>query len=420
MNKKRIFISHSAKGGDAEAVQSALVRALDSDRFAVLLDKVSLEPGDLWRARINLWVGGCDAAVILLSADALRSPYVIYEASLLSYRSSMDPSFLLIPIFLDDIDPENLRRSYLHPAQLNEKQGVRGTPEEIVSKVVERLEKAVQVGSTPIERRAKHLANQLGIFRDEHLLEVADQLDLDLRQWLPGENVKLRLAVQLLSIGMVASIPAILGLRSYLLKGLSWKTTQRWVEETVELIASSWVDLRSVDRIPRIAKGKETVRAIGVNACERFTAQMYVLCASRDDIQGTWYFVECDGITGEDAAEALKDKVRRLLVRKLDTTLDKLEKVLSVLDQTGQPVLVSLPGESFDDDLLAKLRHAFPTVTFFLLMGETFEQEASVSDSLLEILFPQLGSGDEAAFLEQYDFLWEGVRPRKNQRGTRR
>src|SRR5580765_8490745 len=102
----RVFISHSAAdapgGGaanvSAHAVRIAVREALKAAGFQVLIDEVELKAGDTWRARINLWLGLCDAAVLILSPAVLDRPhYVAYEANVLGYRWSVDPTFRIIP-----------------------------------------------------------------------------------------------------------------------------------------------------------------------------------------------------------------------------------------------------------------------------------------------------------------------------------
>jgi hypothetical protein len=106
--KPRIFISYSSQETAATAVRDALAAALEaSGSYTSLVDVITLEPGDRWRCRINLWLGACDAAVALLSETALASPYVIYENSVLAYRREVhDPDLLILPVLLGEVTSE--------------------------------------------------------------------------------------------------------------------------------------------------------------------------------------------------------------------------------------------------------------------------------------------------------------------------
>ena len=100
MVKPRVFISHSARE-DAEALEllDALSAALEEE-FAVRVDKDHLKLGDNWRNTLNTWIGGCDAAIVLLSSKALKSAFVAYEASILTFR----PNLTVIPVFLSGVE----------------------------------------------------------------------------------------------------------------------------------------------------------------------------------------------------------------------------------------------------------------------------------------------------------------------------
>jgi hypothetical protein len=421
--KARIFISHSSKEPEAREVQKALVAALQeparADRFSVLVDDVTLVAGDMWRARINLWVGGCDAAVILLSRAALKSDYVAYEASILSYRRSRQgDSLLLIPVLLDDVSLGDLKKGRFMPAQLSEVEAIQGktAPDEIVQAVLARLEMEIPCGATPLEQRAEHIVRLLDRFDKEHIVEAAAKVALPIDPWIPfaEERLRLRLAVQLLSVGMAAAVPALLDLRAR----IPDKTARAdWVEKMVQHIASSWVDPRSIDRLPRIAKGDEPLAAVGVNASRALTAKMYVLCASCGDPEDTWRPVECDGVEGrytnEQLIARLGEKLERALARDLACQPGEVRQELEMMNAyVRQPVVVSLPGEGITDEILEALRGRFPHVTFFLLLGETLETGPRLSEKTLEILFPGLAAGDEALFFDGYGKFRATVRVR--------
>src|ERR671938_1497809 len=97
----RVFVSHSSE--EDKAVLEAIAEAFRQrrDDFTLLMDTEQLRPGDAWRARINLWLGACDAAVLVLSQQALGKPWGLYEAAILSYRNR-GGGFLIVPVLLKD------------------------------------------------------------------------------------------------------------------------------------------------------------------------------------------------------------------------------------------------------------------------------------------------------------------------------
>jgi hypothetical protein len=89
-----------------EEFWSVLRDRLVAAGFSVLVDREVLEPGALWRAEIYGWIGLCDAAVILISRQALDNPdkhWVARETTCLICRRYVDPSLKIIPVLLDGI-----------------------------------------------------------------------------------------------------------------------------------------------------------------------------------------------------------------------------------------------------------------------------------------------------------------------------
>ncbi|HST63138.1 MAG TPA: toll/interleukin-1 receptor domain-containing protein [Longimicrobium sp.] len=419
MPLRRIFISHSTKDATTPAeqaareVQEALVKALEkTGDFGILIDRLTLQPGDAWRARINLWVGGCDAAVVLLSQAALDSPYVAYESSILSYRDTFEPDFVLVPVFVPPVDLRAVSASALGSVQqVDERQYVSGGVAEIVDQVLERLRATVHAES-PVERRARMLAELLEDVPAARIQEAARLLDMDhLDAWIPGdpEKLRLRLAVQLMSVGMQAAGKALLVLRDHLSRDLDTRT--RMTEELLRLIASSWVDHRSAARIPSLFRDGKPA-ALRLNAERPLTAHMYAICALADN--SSWYFASCNGVFAENPAATLEREVRGTLVKALDIVADNEEEeaaeLLLDLDALeDQPILVTLDSRGITSDVLAGLRAAFPHVVYFLLAGA---DGVSLSPDEVEVLIPGLQRGDEEAFIAAQDRFYRRIRVR--------
>jgi TIR domain-containing protein len=413
--KIRVFISHSA---NSEDVQEGLVAALKEParvkHFEPLLDKDELRPGDMWRARINLWAGGCDAAIVLLSDAALGSDWVFYEASLLSYRCLGDPSFLVVPVCLGTVDQAKLEASRFHRVlQLADIQAVHGAGRpaaDVVSQIVRRLEeKALYSAATPAQQRAQCLAKQLAGFGEDQLQQAADWLGLDLDLWMPGGEARLRLAVQLMSVGMESSVAAVESLLGNLPPSVSDQGRVDWLKRVLDLIASAWVDENVVGRICPIARREEGWAALGINASSPQTVKMYVLGASRNEPRPWEDVPECDGVAAADTfdqlVQKLGDKVERVLASHLKCSPANLPRVLkNRYYGHPRPVFVAMPGKGITKEILTALRTRFEHVTFFLLMdGPPLESPPPFPQEVLEILFPQLVPGDEALFLEGYE-----------------
>lgn len=412
MSRRRIFISHSTKDAttpaeqEAADVQTALVQALkDAGDYSILMDRLTLQAGDAWRARINLWVGGCDAAVVLISRAALTSAYVAYETSILSYRSQRDPGFVLIPVLVPPVDLGALNASTLGSVQqLDEKHYVTGTVEQIVRTVLDRLRDLASCES-PVEQRARALTNLMREVPEEHLANAAELLGLEhLDEWLPrgDQKLRLRLAVQLMSVGMHAAGTALLVLRNHLASDVA--TRRQRTEDLITLVASSWVDYRAATHIPRVIDEKKRY-ALSLTAQSDTTVRMYATCALSD--RPSWYLATCNAVFGERPVATLKREVRDALVAELNTTPEDLSLDLAALDD--QPILVTLDGRGITSRVLAELRSEFPGVVFFLLSSGN---GVSLTPEEVEILIPPLQRDDEEAFIRAYDTFHRRIRVR--------
>jgi hypothetical protein len=400
--KPRIFISHSAKEPYAAQIRDALGTALnESGKYAVLLDQFALEPGDAWRSRINLWVGGCDAAVVLLSESALSSAYVAYETSILAYRRTTDPNFVILPVYLQGIDEKRLLSSRLSPQNLTEVQAIQGEDAAtIIDAVTRKLDElnCRRQEKTPVELRAEALARLLRGLDDGVVDDAAERIDLDLGPWEPEQNKRLKLAIQLLSVGPRAAMRCLLLLQDE----FQHLNRLHAFQEIVDIIGSAWVDYRSVERIPRIARGKEGRRAISTNAFTPLIAEMYVTSAriTAGDRPTSWHYAECDAVTGEDPALELIPKVRRALAEALNCAEEMVaSRARSVAEYGEQPIIIALHHPGIDKTVLDALRREFGTTTFFLLVGATTPVGSILSDAEVEWLLPELGEDDEQHFV---------------------
>ena len=120
-----IFISHSCKDallkhppaghdavqlarlGFARDLRDALAQRLGAFT-TVWFDRVRLQPGDEWEAEIVTALHGCQGAVLLLTPDALKSPWVLREATVLADRRGRWPGLCLVPVLCAGLDHRSL------------------------------------------------------------------------------------------------------------------------------------------------------------------------------------------------------------------------------------------------------------------------------------------------------------------------
>jgi hypothetical protein len=111
----RLFVSHSSPPGAGTDRLAAFVATLTSgeDAVDVLYDREYITVGDRWRERINAMLAECDAAAVLLTPEALTSPWVLKEATILAWRAEQNARFPLLPIAWTGVTRKDVRNSNL-------------------------------------------------------------------------------------------------------------------------------------------------------------------------------------------------------------------------------------------------------------------------------------------------------------------
>ncbi|HYH87182.1 MAG TPA: toll/interleukin-1 receptor domain-containing protein [Pyrinomonadaceae bacterium] len=395
MDKPRVFISHSTgKDPDARKVLDALSEGLEGE-FAVRVDKDHLKLGVYWRNTLNTWIGGCDAAVLLLSTDALASQFVAYEASILTFRHHAH-NFTLVPVYMSGIHYADVKGSRtLSPTNIQEVQAVKTTDTaQIIAEVKERLREVTR-GKTPIDRQVRRLEELLepvgkSLIIDDYLPMLGYTTD----PWEREDNPHRLLAVHMMSAGIKGAWEVLRNIRSTLKRNET-------LNEVFELVATSWVDVQATKHIAEVVTGEQARRALAINGETDLIAKMYLRRAS--GLEDGWKVAEPDGVVGEDALEGLKTKVDEELRLTLGISESAdLEGELEEYEGLGEPVVVMLLAAGIGPDELAGLREAFKTVTFMFLAGTDPLCHTVLTGSEVEFIIPQLGEGFEKDFCKFY------------------
>jgi hypothetical protein len=427
---RRIFISHSTFEDPAGArvagmsdeeqraaeehaklardVRDQLAEALRKEKdYAVLLDRDGLKLGDRWRSVLNVWIGGCDAAVLLLSHKALTSSYVAYEASILSHRQdNASRPFLLVPVFIPpvritDVDSSPLKSTNIRESQAKEPE--MATAPEIVAVVLATLKDKVAAEDAPLDRQIGLVTDLLANVGENTLKAAADNLELELEDWASGYPVRHLVAVKLIGSGLAGSD---MTLRDFIVGDLP-QPPNTALSDLLLLIGSSWVDYRAVERIGAVAAQSRTIYS---NAVDPLTARMYVIRASKRRPWKAWAVAEVDAVAGassdDDLVRVWESAIREALkqVAKTRDAEARLDKWLQTRVDNKEPVFVALPFEGLSDTLLERLKSipAFAGVTFFLLAGDAEPSGQFVSATGAELLSPDLDRADEHRFCGDY------------------
>lgn len=148
-NKPTIFISHATWRENSRKktrkILEKLSDLLEADDWDVFVDRKKLREGEKWRPVIIHALSTASAGVILFDKVAIKdSNWVKVEALIMCYRKAIDPSFQLIPVLLDDLEPGNDCFNIFSPLQLFEIGCLRNKGEQTVE-LCERIRKAVKI-----------------------------------------------------------------------------------------------------------------------------------------------------------------------------------------------------------------------------------------------------------------------------------
>ncbi|HEX6184620.1 MAG TPA: toll/interleukin-1 receptor domain-containing protein [Pyrinomonadaceae bacterium] len=399
MDKPRVFISHSTtKDPEAAAVRDALSAAL-KDKFAVRVDKEHLKLGEGWRHTLNTWIGGCDAAVVLLSKDALESQFVAYEASILTFRHNIH-GLPVVPLYFGVGGAEVRGSQKLKPTNIAEIQSaVSGTDTaQMIEQVVAHLAKVTGRDKTPIDRQVRRLEELLGSVGESLIVDdYLPMLDYTSDPWEREDNPRRLLAIEMMSAGIEGAEKVLREIRGTLMR-------EEKFDEVFELVATSWVDLRAASRIKEVATGEQARRAIALEGENDLITKFYVLRASGQEAGNSWKMVRSLEFFSENPLEDLKREVAERLRRefKLPESGD-LEKMLDIYDRRKEPVVVAIASAGLGPAELAGLRDAFKTVTFFYLAGENALSRDVLTQCEVEFIVPSPGEGLQKNFCDFYE-----------------
>ncbi|MFI0089366.1 toll/interleukin-1 receptor domain-containing protein [Streptomyces bobili] len=134
-----MFISHSTSEDPRTAeLRDALARSLEARNYRVLLDVRIRQPGRPWQLKLARFLGECDAALVLVNADALGSPWVRRETNILHWRKTLHPDMVVITVLVDDVTAGRLRTSDLrYLADDDVERATNGSPSQEAARLVE-------------------------------------------------------------------------------------------------------------------------------------------------------------------------------------------------------------------------------------------------------------------------------------------
>jgi hypothetical protein len=368
-----IFVSHSSLDQDLTREVCAQLDAAAGTPYRSLVDYDALEGGQDWPLYLIEFMVRCHSAVILLTERAIASPWVLKEATILTARRSLDPSFKLFivrfpnteqlletplwrPLFLGNIQ----QLTYLDAQGVaTDVHGVLGnnvsveTPfEQLVDTLADLLERA-----TP--RALKAASGKLNVVPAKLTIASNERM-----QWV--ENIARHLVCG--HLGQFGGIPDLIDQFN--------ASDVETVRKILRILSPYWIEALAAARLLRLL-GSQERWAAAMNGADvaAFTAPLYVRRAHQPSLK-----YDIIPIAG-GAADKFVEDVSRQICNFLDRSRPRRQSDKQVIAQlAGQPAewYAVLPPPMPDAGAIEELLNLFPTITFILWTGEALPGDRSL------------------------------------------
>ena len=400
--KKRIFISHSSNNSISDELIGSLSNALKRERFEVLVDFERIKPGAKWRDEIYTWLGLCHGAVILLSPEALGSGsiWVARESAILTWRNTLVPDFLIIPVLLPGVTTDRLRMDLqFRDLRLETFQVVRHENNAATERaVLDGLSKMSPPGKTPVEEIAIQIEILLEGIGPAALEMAADELAVDIVNSVSATTLPQALAIAMLQVPLSEAVKALEIL-------IQHAPDPSAIDRILDIIAPNWVDLHAARWIARCALEKSNKPAVALNAETKFAADMYIRRAACKPPKTCWHVVPITAVFGENTFDDIAQEIWQSLRNSFADFLlndpflsdfdQQLVALLQDLHQLSRPVVIVCRLPPRANTIILRLRDRFPYLHFLFLSGKELPDAAEYPETVLRLVKPELPQGKE-------------------------
>jgi hypothetical protein len=409
-----VFISHSAKNeAEAMALCQAIAARLTQGKFEVLWDK-NLETSQGWRAGIDEWIWRCDAAVLVLSRDAVDSRYVAYEAALLRQRwLARRPAFALVPVWCPPVDNQLLvqKMGALQIAEIHTDVKLASWPANAVADPATAFASELELVADALKEVAgqshpRHEIEDLlitefeqGTQSDSALSAIANAYQLPA---LPAGAHRDR-AVLLARLLLDSSLKIGYDRFARLMSGIpkmkaTVESSKDRVFRIVKLVAPfCWVSADSAGRIPEfVMQPPAGVRTMGWTRAWNFSERMYLHRAfcSRYGL----HIVDVSDRSG-GGTQAIFQHITRCLADRLcnnpNATVAAVDKRIKRSVADGRPVFLVLPADGLDEASVKLVQGEWPQLCIFLYSDTMTDPQMLAQFPDIRLIEPPLRRDDE-------------------------
>lgn len=403
----RIFLSHSSKDAAlttavAEALSPLAADAPAAKRpawgYEVLVDQTELKPGVEWPRYLHEWMARADAAVILLTTNAVASDWVLKEATILAWRRSLDPGFSLFVVRFPDVTNELLEKHHFSPLFLSNIQAVGQTDAAAIATAVRDQLGPPQRVETRYDAMVRYLADPLAKVSLDTLKAVAAKLNVVPQKFkiVDGERVQYVDAIaRHLVCGVLGDFAGVHELANAL-SGAGGAV----VRDVLQRVYPYWIEEEVAGRLPPLLSGKAPRRAAGLNGSllAQFTAEMFVLKAHAPALEQVVIPI-AGGWDGKIVAHVTHEicEFRRTRTPALKSFTDAA--IVQHMRGASPRWYAILPGVP-DPASLDTLIDTFPAVTFVLWTGDVLARDAR--HTRVEWLEPGIDVARESTEFDHY------------------
>ena len=193
----RIFVSHSSKDRAlTDAVCAELTAGAGAGAYATtsgvdaLVDYARLQDGAPWPKQLHEWLARCHAGLILLTKDALASDWVLKEATILTWRQSLNDRFLVfVACDKKDVTEDALKQYKYGPLSLRTIERIDSLDPATIAASVRQSIGQPRPPRTLFDRLAGELSDIMtDAVKPNTLKELAERLRVDPPAWDPQRS----------------------------------------------------------------------------------------------------------------------------------------------------------------------------------------------------------------------------------------
>jgi TIR domain-containing protein len=400
LRRTRLFVSHSSPApGQVERLK-AFVGSLTSgeDAVEVLYDAQHISAGQLWRQRINAMLAECDAAVILLSPEALASPWVLKETAILSWRAARDARFPLLPLAWPGVSRTALRDSALwRPLNLTDIQFLDVDEPVAAATEVKALLAPLRHlgGQAPLDVLAGDISELLARAPQERCAVFWSHLD---EPWPPGALAQKRVLARAIARWMLCQQPPALERVARALMHLGEVFPIEDSHKIIELIAPLWVELDAAAWFAAGRLDQGGVRDLAIRCRRPGQVLDHYMRMAHLPARSPRVFL-LNGITAGPHVEEVATELRNVLGPLLERAAGRKLTDFEIDDKLGrlkERPCVALPMPD-DRSVIEELRQRFSRVFFVYFAADDGEAQN------VQWVVPQLDTEVEEAVCEDLE-----------------